>query len=357
MRTRSENSRMLGKIRPKGDDLVREESQGKSSPSLAGANYLSSLGRWGVVLFLVVLFALFSVLRPDLFFTLDNVRVMVIGQATTLLLAMAVIVPLRAGDFDLSVASVMVVTGCLVSFLVTHGVQGGLACLLAVLVGPLVGLVNGILVVRCGINSFIVTLGMVTIGFGVATAITGGTIASTLPHDLIKFASYQLWGLPSPVWLGWIVALIVWYVFQYTPVGRYLLFIGGNRSSANLAGLRVAVYRQLAFVFSGTLSALTGLLYAGTLAAVDPSSANSYLLPPITAVFLGASAIQIGRFNVVGTIVGIYLLAVGITGLQLLGAQDWISNVFNGAVLIIAVLVGVLLQGRGRRASAASPLS
>ena len=202
MPNRSENSGILAKIKPKGDDLVREESQRRSSPSLAAANYRSSLGRWGVVLFLVVLFALFSVLQPDLFFTLDNVRVMIIGQATTLLLAMAVIVPLRAGDFDLSVASVMVVTGCLVSFLIAHGVPGALACLLAVLVGPTVGLVNGILVVRCGIDSFIITLGMVTIGFGAATAISGGTIVSTLPPDLIKFAAYQLWGLPSPVWIG-----------------------------------------------------------------------------------------------------------------------------------------------------------
>jgi ribose transport system permease protein len=266
-----------------------------------------------------------------------------------------VIVPLRAGDFDLSVASVMVVTGCLVGMLTQHGMSALEACLLAVLVGPVVGLINGLLVVRCGIDSFIVTLGMVTIGYGVATAISGGTIVSSLPEGLTHFAADEFLQLPMPVWIGWIVALLVWYAFEFTPAGRYLLFIGGSRSAANLAGLRVKSYRQVAFLFSGTLSAVAGLLYAGTLGAVDPSSASSYLLPPITAVFLGASAIQIGRFNVLGTIVGIYLLAIGITGLQLLGVQSWIGDVFNGGVLILAVLVGVLLQGRGRRASVTTP--
>lgn len=317
---------------------------------------VNRLGRWAIVLLLIVMFGIFSALKPDLFFTGSNVRVMVIGQATTLLLAMAVIVPLRAGDFDLSVASVMVVTACLVGWLVSHGIPALAACILAVLVGPVVGVVNGMLVVRCGINSFIATLGMVTVGYGVATAISGGTIVSSLPAGLVHFTSVNFLALPMPVWIGWLVALLVWYLFEFTPAGRYLLFIGGSRSAASLAGLRVPAYRQAAFVFSGTLSAVTGLLYAGTLGAVDPSSASSYLLPPITAVFLGASVVQIGRFNVIGSIVGIYLLAIGITGLQLLGVQDWISNVFDGGVLIIAVLVGILLQGRERSTASTGAL-
>jgi ribose transport system permease protein len=129
-----------------------------------------------------------------------------------------------------------------------------------------------------------------------------------------------------------------------TPCGRYLLFIGGNRDAAELAGLRVNAFRQGAYVASGTLSALAGLLFAGSLGAVDPTSGGAYLLPPVTAAFLGASAIKLGRFNVVGTLVAIYLLAVGITGLQLLGLQSWIADVFNGACLIVAMAFAIFFR-------------
>jgi ribose transport system permease protein len=129
-----------------------------------------------------------------------------------------------------------------------------------------------------------------------------------------------------------------------TPCGRYLLFIGGNPGAAQLAGLRVNALRQGAFLVSATLGAVTGLLFTGALGSVDPSAGAAYLLPPVTAAFLGASAIKLGRFNVAGTLVAIYLLAVGIMGLQLLGLQGWIIDVFDGACLIFAVGFSVLIR-------------
>jgi ribose transport system permease protein len=149
------------------------------------------------------------------------------------------------------------------------------------------------------------------------------------------------------VWIGWVIGLCLWYIFEWTPLGRYLLFIGGNRAAANLAGLRVAAYRFGALVLSGTVSAGAGVLLAGSLGVVDPSISNAYLLPPITAAFLGLSAIKLGRFNVFGTIIAIYLLAIGVTGLQLHGAQAWVANVFDGGCLIAAVAFRLLLERAG----------
>lgn len=315
-------------------------STGRSSTSLK----LSAVGPWAVPLLFVILFIIFSIAAPHTFASFANVRVMIGGQATIVLLAMAVIVPLRAGDFDLSISSVMILTGVTLGVLTAYNFPLVIACFFALLIGPLVGMLNGLLVVRFGIDSFIATLGTLTILGGLANLISNNNLITSIPVELINFVTYKSFGFGTSVWIGWIIAFSLWYIFELTPCGRYLLFIGGNRTAAELAGLRVNTFRQGAFIFSGTLSSVIGLLYAGMLGAVAPSASSAYLLQPITAAFLGASAIKLGRFNIAGTLVAIYLLAVGITGLQLLGLQDWIADVFNGACLIGAVGFTILFR-------------
>jgi len=314
------------------------------SPGPAAPAKLPAAGPWAVPLLLVVLFIAFSIAAPRTFASLANVRVMIGGQATIVLLALAVIVPLRAGDFDLSISAVMILSGITLGVLTAHNYPLAAACLLAALIGPAAGAINGLLVVKFGIDSFIATLGTMTILGGLAGLISGNALIVSIPAKLTGFATCRFLGFGTPVWAGWIVALALWYIFEWTPCGRYLLFIGGNRAAAQLVGLRVNAYRQGALIFSGALSSVAGLLYAGLLGAVSPSAGSAYLLQPITAAFLGASAIKLGRFNIAGTLVAIYLLAVGITGLQLLGFQDWIANVFNGACLIGAVGFTILFR-------------
>jgi ribose transport system permease protein len=337
--TRSDMKSDVDQSRPvsESDLSTPEPSTPPERPGPSRSFAWSSVGPWAVPILLVLLFAGFSIRMPEIFMTVSNVRVMIGGQATIVLLALAIIIPLRAGDFDLSVASVMILSGCTVGVMTSHGHSALVSCTVAVLIGAAVGVVNGILVVRIGIDSFIATLGTLTILTGLATLVSNGTLVSTYPEGLVEFANHRFLELPAPVWAGWILAVVLWYIFELTPCGRYLLFIGGNRDAAELAGLRVKAFRQGAFIVSGTLSALAGLLFAGSLGSVDPTSGGAYLLPPITAAFLGASAIKLGRFNVAGTLVAIYLLAVGITGLQLLGLQTWIADVFNGACLIVAM--------------------
>jgi len=295
---------------------------------------------------LVALFAVFAVASPDTFATTTNVRVMLIGQASILLLALAFVIPLRAGDFDLSVAAIMVIVGAALGSMTANGLSPVAACLIALSIGPVVGFINGILVVRFNINSFIATLGTLTVLDGFSRLISGGALITTVPDELVDFTRRSLFDLTMPVWLGWGIALLVYYVFEWTPVGRYLLFIGNNATAAQLAGLRVNAYRQGAYVVSGTISAIAGVLGAGLLGSVDPTASGAYLLPPITAAFLGASAIRLGRFNVAGTLVAIYLVAVGVTGLQMLGFDSWIADVFNGTFLVFAVGLTVFLRRR-----------
>jgi ribose transport system permease protein len=321
-----------------------------------GARARLLVPNFAIPLVLVLLFALFSIMSPDIFFTWANVRVVLIGQATITLLALAVIIPLRSGAFDLSVSATMILCSALVGVLGGEDHVGiGLTVVIAMAVGLFIGIVNGFFIVTLGVDAFIVTLGMLTLLTGVATALSNGQIITTVPQSLQNFANYSVLDLPLTVWIGWIAAGVVWYVFEFTPAGRYLLFIGGNQSAAELAGLRVARIRFCAFVAAAILSALAGVLLAGTLGSVDTTSGGAYLLAPYAAAFLGTTTIQLGRFNVVGTVIGIYLLAIGISGLQLIGFQGWIEDVFNGAALVLAVTFarfsGVLVRRLGRGAT------
>ncbi|GCD91141.1 sugar ABC transporter permease [Nocardioides sp. LS1] len=331
-----------------GDDLATEAAGFQHLDASKGrTRYAGPLGAfvpWAMVVLLALMFITFCFLLPDTFASVANVRVMVEGQATVLLLAMALLIPLRAGDFDLSVSAVMVLTGAAVGILTLNNESAWMVYLLPLLIGPVVGVVNGLLVVKVGIDSFIATLGTLTILGGLSIFLSGGTLVTTIPPELSDFASHRFLGLTTFVWIGWIVAGIIWYVFELTPVGRFLLFVGGNRASAELAGLRVTSLRVGSFIVSGALASLAGMLFAGSLGAVDTSSNSAYLLPPITAAFLGTSAIKVGRFNVAGTLVALYLLTVGITGLVLLGFDSWVSDVFNGACLILAVAFTIVVR-------------
>lgn len=315
-------------------------------PDKQGTKWAEVLPRVAIPFLLVASFALFSILSPDLFFTWLNVRIMLAAQGTAVLLAIAATIPLRAGDFDLSVSAVMILSACVVGVLYTKDVPVVWCIVAALAVGVVVGLLNSIFVVGLGLDGLIVSLGILTLLIGLTQFVSENNLVTTIPPGVQDFASYRILSLPSVVWIGWVVAVIIWFVFERTPLGRYLLFLGGNPTAAALAGLRVNRLRTGAFIAASMISALAGILLAGSLGAVDPSSSGAYLLPPFTAAFLGTTMIHLGRFNVVGTLVGLYLLTVGITGLQLLGVEGWVSDVFNGAALILAIAFAKILEMR-----------
>src|SRR5262249_50841099 len=160
--------------------------------------------------------------------------------------------------------------------------------------------------------------------------ITDNNVIDLDNRAIVDFARGDVLGLPAATWYGWVLVAIAWYVYERTPLGRYLLFIGGNRDAARLAGIRVAAIRIGALLATSLISAFAGLVLAGQLGAIDPSIGPQYLLQPFAAALLGATTVTIGRQNALGTLIALYLLAVGVTGLQLLGASSWANNVFNG---------------------------
>jgi ribose transport system permease protein len=297
---------------------------------------------WGGVI------VVFGILRPDTFLTTANFSTIFGSQAVLVVLTLALLVPLTAGDYDLSVAATLTLASMTLAILnVNHGWSIGAAIGAALAVGLFVGIVNGALVVLLSMDSLIVTLGTSTFIAGVILWISDSQTVSGVSESLIDAVVVkQLFGIPLAFYYGIALGLVMFYVFEFMPIGRRLLFVGRGRSVARLSGIRVVRLRWGAFMFSGVISAFAGVLYVGTLGSADPTSGLSFLLPAFAAAFLGATTIQPGRFNPIGSIAAVYFLVTGITGLQLLGVQTFVQQLFYGGALVLAVALSQLARRR-----------
>lgn len=318
--------------------------------------------RFGVVLVWAAVVVAFSVVKPHTFPTGSNFSTLFASQAPLGMVALALVIPLTGGDYDLSVASVLNLASMLVAVLnVNHGMPVGYAAILAVLLGVVVGIVNGVIVVFGDIDPFIVTLGMGTFLDGLTLWISNSAPLAGVSQSLVNLLVVDRFlGLSIEFWFLIILAALLWYFFDYTPPGRRLLIVGRSREVARLSGLRVRRIRILSFVAAGGISGLAGVVYVGTSGSADPSAGTSLLLPAFAAVFLGATTLWPGRFNPWGTLVAVYFLTTGINGLAQVGVSTFVQQLFYGGALVIAVLLSSLVgrpslrQGRGRRPGAAT---
>lgn len=296
----------------------------------------------------IVVIALFGYLRPDTFLTSANFSSILASQAVLVVVTLGLVVVLTCGDYDLSIASVVGLSGMIIAILnVNHQVPVGVAILAGLGSGLLVGFVNGFFVVVLQIDSLIVTLGMSTFVSGVVLWISNSNTLSGISTNLINpVIVWRLAGVPFEFYYAMILAIIIWYVYRYTPIGRRLLVVGRSREVARLSGIRVGAVRWGALTLSGLIGAFGGVLYTGTSGAAGPTSGLELLLPAFAAAFLGATTISPGRFNAWGTVIAVYFLVTGITGLQLLGAQNYVQNLFYGAALILAVSFSQIVRRR-----------
>jgi ribose transport system permease protein len=338
-------------VKPRSGVLDAERSAADEASDVSLTRFRKSpqehVASYAVVIVFVLLCVIFSFLAPS-FATFGNVSAMVSSQAVLLILALAVTLPMRSGDFDLSISAVMAFASVVAGVLTTHhGVPVWAAILAALGTGFVVGVVNATLIVGIGLDAFISTLGTMTILGGLAVALTDGSVFVLQgAGGVITLSRYEFFGLPASAYYGWVLAILMWCLYRYVPFGRHLLFVGGNRDAALLMGLSVKRIRAIAFVGAAVISAFAGILLMGTLGAADPGIGPQYLLSPYAAVFLGSTTVELGRFNVAGTVVALYLITVGITGLQLLGAQSWVTDVFNGGALVLAILFARVVRVR-----------
>jgi ribose transport system permease protein len=305
--------------------------------------------RYALVAMLAIIIIVFALLPASsgTFLTSANLRNLVANQAVVLIAALAALIPIVAGEFDISVGALLGAVAYVAGiFMAKTGIPVIPAVALALLSGMVIGVVNGYLVAYVGASSLIITLGMTTLLGGVVSLISGGILVAEIPGSLTKYGSDNLIGVPVIGWFMLVMALIVAYVLRYAVFGRRILFIGSNVEAARLVGIRTKRLKFLTFVFASLLAGIAGIVLLARSGTASPEVGLGYTLNALAAVFLGATTIQPGRYNVPGTIVGVFFVAVSVNGLTLIGAADWVDPVFNGAAVIVAVTLSTVLRGR-----------
>lgn len=308
----------------------------------------SITGRYALVGVWAVMAAVYALLKPSIFLTSGTFQTIFGSQQALVFLALAAVVVFAVGEFDLSISAMLGLAATLVPVLVVqHGWNPVLASLAAIAACVLVGLVNGFIIVRIGIDPIVTTLGMSTLLLGLTSGLSGSTAVSGLSESFGKIANtVVVFNLPITFFYGIALAAVIAYITRFTSLGRHMAFVGANREVARLAGVHVARIRIGAYVTSGLICGFGGVLLAAGVGGFDPNSSPTYLLPALSATFLGTAVVKPGRFNPIGTLIAIYFLITGIVGLQYLGYTGWVSNVFYGAALIIAVVLSTLTRRR-----------
>jgi len=313
-----------------------------------GPGIIDYLERYGLIAAWLILIVLFGALKPATFLTWSNFATIFGSQAVLVVVTLGLIIPLTANDFDVSIAYVMTLAAMIIAVLnVQYGVPIGWAILAALASGLLVGAINGFFITVFRIHSLIVTLGTGTFIHGVTLWISDSMTISGIAPSLIKAVIVtRIFGIPLEFYYAIVICALIWYVFEYTAIGRRILFVGRGREVARLSGIHVDRVRWGCLMASGFLGALAGVLYAGTQGAADPVSGLSYLLPAFAAAFLGSTSLNPGRFNPWGATLAVYFLVTGITGLIFMGVSTFVQDIFYGGALVLAVTLSQLVRGR-----------
>jgi len=311
---------------------------------------LAFLENYALALLLALLCLFFSMYgsTAETFPSVANVRNILGNESVVAIAALASIVPLTCGQFDVSVGAVLglasIVTGSAVA---THDLPVIVAILLGVLAGAVVGTLNGWLVAYRGVNPIIATLGTATLVAGLVSLYTENQVLSVgIPESLTNLGSGELLGVPRPTYAVVLVAVTLYYLLRHTPYGRYLASVGASPSSARLVGLNVPRMVLSSFVVSGALSGVAGVVLLARAGTANPTVGPGYTLAALSAAFLGATAIRPGTFNVLGTLLGVLFVAVSVNGLVLAGAADWVEPTFNGSALLVAVTLSTAIARR-----------
>lgn len=318
---------------------VRADEVPSRLPPQPRASFGSLAEKYGLIGFWIVLIVLFGALEPKTFLSFDNWRSILGSQSVLVILALSLLIPMTAGDYDLSIAGVMGVSAMAVAvFNVQLHWPIWAAVLIALVISAAAGCLNAALVVIFGVDPFISTLGTGTVFLGVVYWMSDSNTIVGVSHGLVLgVVGTRIAGLPLAFYYGLVLCAIVFYVLRYTVFGRQMLFIGRNRSLSRLSGMPVGRLRWIGLVVSATGAGIAGIMYVGTTGASDPTGPQAFLLPTFAAVFLGATTIDPQRFNALGSLIAVYFLVTGITGLQLLGAQAYVQNLFFGGALVVSV--------------------
>ncbi|WP_164778341.1 ABC transporter permease [Mesorhizobium sp. M7A.F.Ca.US.006.01.1.1] len=298
------------------------------------------LGSLASVIFFGFLIVAFGVMEPDVFLSADNFASILNNGAVLAILACGLTIVLAVGEFDLSIAASASFAGALSAVMVSQFGLGLTTVIPAVIVtGIVIGIVNGILVTRYEMPALIATIGVSSLLDGLTLWITGNSVIfSGLDDNFLFIGDWRIALLQAPVFYLAVVATVLFVAMRYTTVGRHIYAAGGNRAASRMSGIRVDRQVITAFVVAGVLGSIAGLIYTARQGSLTPLFGTSMLLPTFAAAFLGSVTLARRRFHILGTVIGVYLIETGTTGLLILGAPAYTQQLFAGGVLILATI-------------------
>jgi ribose transport system permease protein len=332
---------------------MTDEALAGAAAKAKKSDVVAWLSRYGTIVSLILLLIGFSASRPDVFPTMGNV-LNIMNQISILgIISLGLTVCLVMGLFDLSIAAMATLGGYLATYaLVTYpdSINTPEAVLGSLVIAALIGIVNGILVSYAGISAFIGTLAVGSVITGAMLGISNSrTIIGGIPPDFLIIAQGDFWGIPNPVFVAALVAIVLWLLLEHTQLGRNFYAIGGNAEASRLSGIAVKHYAPIALAICAACAGLGGLMAASNLGAGRPQGVgDTYLLNAFAAAFIGASTLRPGNFHILGTVIGVLLIGVINNGLSIMGVPTYWQYIVQGVLLVVALFSAGLLTMRRR---------
>jgi len=301
---------------------------------------------YGTVIACIIIILVFSILRPDAFFTIKNLINITRQISLLVVIALGATLVMSVDEFDLSVGAVASLGGIISAKLAVFGINPFLCVVLPVLLCTLIGYLNGMIVTRFRVLSFITTLAMSTVLAGFTFWLSGGaTVFENIPESFKYLGSASLLGIPLLTLIMVLLCLIFRFILNHTPFGRRLYAIGGNVNASLVSGIDVVHNKNLAFALCGALSALTGVMLASRLGSAHPTGGDGYFMNSYAAVFLGRTVVKEGIPNVWGTFVGAAILGILANGLTIMQVPSYLQDVLTGVIIILAVIAQKVTSG------------
>jgi L-arabinose transport system permease protein len=297
----------------------------------------------GMLLVFLLLFAGVSIF-VDNFFSWTNFKGLLLSVATVGIISCTMLFCLAAGDFDLSVGSIVAMSGVLAAVVVneTNSVLLGIAA--GIVAGGVVGLLNGFVIAKLGINALITTLATMQIVRGLAFIVSGGKAVGISNPAFYKLGITDVWGVPTPVWITLACFLVFGILLNRTTFGRNTLAVGGNPEAARLAGIPVVRLKVIIFTLQGLMAGFAGVILASRFTSGQPTTAQGLELQVISACVLGGVSLTGGVGTMTGVVIGVLIMGVVSNAMNMLNLHFSFQYVASGAILLAAVLIDRLKQ-------------
>lgn len=302
------------------------------------ANIKENISKYKSLIGLVLLCVIITIVTPN-FLTISNITNVFTQVSVNAIIAIGMTFVILTGGIDLSVGSILAISGAIGASIVKSSGNVFLAIVVAAIIGIAVGFINGLLVSKGKLQAFIVTLATMTIFRGATLVFTDGTPISKLSESFVKIGNGKIGFMPIPVIITIIIAIIAVYTLSQTRFGRYLYALGGNEDASRLSGINTNKIKTLVYVVSGLASSIAGVIITSRIGSASPNAGTGFELDAIAAVVIGGTSLSGGEGTITGTLIGALIIGVLNNGLNLMNVSPFYQSIVKGLVILIAVLL------------------